>query len=524
MTNPFYVAPAGDFSTGLSGLSDTIAKVGEIKRAKKEKQDALDRFTAAKTEAIAAYESNDPDKIAEVSLKYPEISKALYNVTAFKNEKTAKNFEEALFSVYSDPSEENVVRTINSRKELLTAQGVAPENAQTTNLALQKFKENPEEFRKNVEKEIAFRYPEAWKNLREMKGEAKDRYKVVGDRLVDLEAEGQPAVVIDEKQTPYTDAAKAKTDLDNGLITPEEFTAIKRNLVSTKFKNKIDLTSAALAGDPEAIAILEGIRKDAAATAGAVATASTAGKIGGLSNAIDVDVIAKSVRDGQVLLGDVKNTFGVPVQTIVMEKVLEKDPKFNFLQPEAVVKSLNSSLTQQQKQRGMMGSFVENINQQVGKVQSMSEDVVARVGVRALDLPFRELNVRFKGSGNERVFEAYMKEISAEIQKLSQGATASIAQLPEQNRLEWEKIHDPSLSLRELKKVLLGTKEMANMRIKSVDEEIDYTLKQIGQVPKRLKELRERGEQLPKVTTQEEYDAVPSGEYFIEDGVKYRKP
>jgi len=123
-----------------------------------------------------------------------------------------------------------------------------------------------------------------------------------------------------------------------------------------------------------------------------------------------------------------------------------------------------------------MGSFVTNINRQVGKMERISKDIVKRVGVRALDLPKREFITRFIGSGHERVFEAYMKEVSAEIAKLAQGSAASIAQLPEENRKEWEKIHDVNLSFKEILIILQGTREMANIRLGSVQDEIDYTV------------------------------------------------
>lgn len=146
-------------------------------------------------------------------------------------------------------------------------------------------------------------------------------------------------------------------------------------------------------------------------------------------------------------------------------------------------KALGSSLQFQQKNRGMMGSFVTNINGQVSKIEKISKDIVSRVGIRALDLPRRELVTRFVGSGQERVLESYLKEVSAEIAKLSQGSAASIAQLPEGNRESWERIHDPNLSFRELLKVLEGTREQANIRLQSVDNEIsetEYKLKNLG--------------------------------------------
>ena len=167
---------------------------------------------------------------------------------------------------------------------------------------------------------------------------------------------------------------------------------------------------------------------------------------------------------------------------MVRKRVLELEPDFNFVQPRAIEKALSSSLVQQQKNRGAMGNFVLNINGQLNKVDDIMTDVIKRVGVRYIDLPWREVHTRAIGSGNERVLEAYMKEISVEIFKLSQGSTASVALLPEKGRVEWEKIHDVNLSYPELKKVLEGTRDMANIRIKSVNDEIKATVSNLANI------------------------------------------
>ena len=140
------------------------------------------------------------------------------------------------------------------------------------------------------------------------------------------------------------------------------------------------------------------------------------------------------------------------------------------------MKSFSTSLSTQQKNRGMMGSFVGNINKQIGEIERISKDLVTRFGVRALDMPRRELVTRAIGSGQENVLKAYLKEVSTEIAKLSQGSAASVQQLPEENRKEWDRIHDVNLSFGELTKVLNATKDMANMRLKSVDEELTRTI------------------------------------------------
>jgi hypothetical protein len=102
--------------------------------------------------------------------------------------------------------------------------------------------------------------------------------------------------------------------------------------------------------------------------------------------------------------------------------------------------------------------------------------VVKRFGIRALDVPWRNFKVLAIGSGDERVLEAFTKEISVEIFKLSQGSTASVALLPEAGRIEWEKIHDVNLAWPQMKKVMLGTRDMANIRLKAQNDELKATI------------------------------------------------
>lgn len=137
--------------------------------------------------------------------------------------------------------------------------------------------------------------------------------------------------------------------------------------------------------------------------------------------------------------------------------------------------ALGKSLNNQQKIYNMMGGFVRNLNKQVDRVSDIHGDLVNRLGTRALDVPIRQLKMRFKGSGNEAILEAYMTEISNEIGKLSTGSSASIAELSVGAQERWSKIHDPNLSMNELLKILTETKDMGAMRIDSSREEIFST-------------------------------------------------
>ena len=71
--NPFYVDPSLDITPGLRGLQWGMG----VRREKQAKEEAVTKKKAAATAAIAAYKTNDPDKIAEAILQNPEIGEVL---------------------------------------------------------------------------------------------------------------------------------------------------------------------------------------------------------------------------------------------------------------------------------------------------------------------------------------------------------------------------------------------------------------------------------------------------------------
>lgn len=152
---------------------------------------------------------------------------------------------------------------------------------------------------------------------------------------------------------------------------------------------------------------------------------------------------------------------------------------------QAEVTGEGKSLANQQKIRGMMGGFVRNMDKQIDRVESIHKDIAKRVGIRALDMPIRELRKRFVGSGNEAILEAYMVEISNEIGKLSTGSAASIRELSVDAQERWAKVHDPNLSFNELLKVLKETKHMGKLRLQGADEEITATKGRMKKGPKK---------------------------------------
>lgn len=267
------------------------------------------------------------------------------------------------------------------------------------------------------------------------------------------------------------------------------------------------LTSRALQGDQSSQAILDRMAQDKIVANKAAQKATVEARL----NAVDISGVAESIIQGRETIENVKNTFGIPVQEAVRKEVLAKEPGYNFLLPRSAFKALSSSLRTQEKSRGLMGSFVRNLNKQLDRVDVIAKDV-GRLDVRFLDLPKRELLTRAKGSGKEKAFEAYLIEISNEIAKLSTGSAASIRELSTDAQERWAKIHDPNLSLNELKIILNETRQMANMRITSTDEELQFTRD-------RIRNIRGRG---PRTRVQERPEKIeverrqtPDGQIII---------
>lgn len=91
--NPFYVDPGNDYSQGLSGLSNTLLNVrqmqiqnAEQQRRAQQEEKAQQRFQEVQSAASEAFDSQDPDKIARIALKYPEVTEMLKQAGGLKEE------------------------------------------------------------------------------------------------------------------------------------------------------------------------------------------------------------------------------------------------------------------------------------------------------------------------------------------------------------------------------------------------------------------------------------------------------
>jgi hypothetical protein len=146
-------------------------------------------------------------------------------------------------------------------------------------------------------------------------------------------------------------------------------------------------------------------------------------------------------------------------------------------------KAIQKSLVQQEKQRGSMVSFVENLGKQIDHVEDVAADIKT-FDTRMFNKPAIWVKKKLMGSPEYSKYEVYLGEIQSEIGKLSSGSTASVAELSEGAREKWEKILDENLSIKDMIEVLKEVKEAGNIRMESVDYGIEKTKERLRNVGK----------------------------------------
>lgn len=82
-----------------------------------------------------------------------------------KSERTEQNYQDALFDMYVDPTEQNAKDIISARQGVLAEEGA---DSAETDLFLDRYREDPEGVKTQIEKELAFRYPDKMKRLLDM--------------------------------------------------------------------------------------------------------------------------------------------------------------------------------------------------------------------------------------------------------------------------------------------------------------------------------------------------------------------
>ena len=156
MANPFSIEPGNNFLPGLSALNQGVQQYG----AKKKEDELKAKYETIKAGAVKAYQSNDPDVMAEFALQNPEISQALMGMMQFKNNKTKDNYVDSVYAFLADPTEENLIRQQGNRLKVLESEGQT--NTTETSAIIDKFKTNPEQVIQQLKMTVAPLDPKRW--------------------------------------------------------------------------------------------------------------------------------------------------------------------------------------------------------------------------------------------------------------------------------------------------------------------------------------------------------------------------
>ena len=153
----FYVQPGNDLSQSLAGLGNTLGQMRQERAREAEIQRRIDeeaareqriqeRFMAAKSAAQSALQSGDPDKMAEVTLEFPEIGQGLsqaFGIVDVEKKQKAADFARNLVT---NPGQAE--QLYQSRIEEIQSRGGNPVD---TIRSFEAFKQNPDAELKNLQ-------------------------------------------------------------------------------------------------------------------------------------------------------------------------------------------------------------------------------------------------------------------------------------------------------------------------------------------------------------------------------------
>jgi len=138
--NPFYIEPAtADISPLLKGLGETS------ERARKERK--RQQGTA---DLMAAYKAKDPDAVAALIAKNPELAPSMSAMLKHRTAETESNYADSVREMIRNPAETETILT--NRIQMVADAGGDPRESVA---ALEEFRTSPETFNKGLELEYA---------------------------------------------------------------------------------------------------------------------------------------------------------------------------------------------------------------------------------------------------------------------------------------------------------------------------------------------------------------------------------
>jgi flagellin-like hook-associated protein FlgL len=453
---------------------------------------------------------------------------------------------------------------LQERKNLLKAKGVPPEQTRQTDAFAAAYTTNPEAAIQKIEHDIATMDPKGWKAWKEIyrptekEGSSTQLNKWINERealLAEGYSENDPKVKAysnkiwpegEDKEITPSNLAKMMGERDalidtlqnNGYEDPAEHPdviAYNRKILGEKAKTFSPSPLKKVMDERNVLADeLRDKGLDEEQIANHPYIKAYDNKIAGID--IDIDELTQEEVDywgAWVNLNGKMPSVGRGKQATKIRAAIIKSAakqayeQYGLKYPEkktatptkaalevigmsADTKSIQSALTVLEKQTASMGSFIQNLDEQITQVGDLAKDLPL-VDTRLLNVPIRALHKKILGNPELAKYEMYLTEIAREIGRLSSGSPQSIAELSTHAQEKWDKIHDPNLSVKDMLSLLEETRHAANIRMSSVEDQLERT-----RIRMRTREYPGQSNKAPLINTQEEYNALPSGSWYTD--------
>lgn len=178
MANRWSVTPAGDMSQGLSGLGAILNHAMEQKKTREAEETARAAEAEAQTALMDAYNSGDPNAVAEAAIQYPWIAEQANAARGLIQDYQKQEATDFASEVLTNP--ERAAEIAERRIAILQSQGRDPKD---TARFYEMYQQDPQGAMRALEMNFAGINPEVYKAYRETQVDANT--KVIGDFLVD---------------------------------------------------------------------------------------------------------------------------------------------------------------------------------------------------------------------------------------------------------------------------------------------------------------------------------------------------
>jgi hypothetical protein len=238
--NPFLVTPGGDMSQGLGMLGQAL----QYRRSEDERQQQLQQqqeqqaqVQAGKQALQQAYQSGNPDDIANAMIKYPEMASVLQGAMQFKSDATRQNLVSSARDVLMNPAQTEEI--LKKRIQMVTEAGGDPKESIA---ALAEYKQDPEGFMQNAKNIYAMYDPQGFKSYQSAQPQqAMTPYQ---SAMININQQNADIRRLQVEQKMLEDKAKQKTTDLNQQELQQKIQANKQNQAQVMQERKNALTNA----------------------------------------------------------------------------------------------------------------------------------------------------------------------------------------------------------------------------------------------------------------------------------------